>query len=59
VILADGPGSGQRRTISYFAPSRSSCDFVLVESQLEREGAKYEIVRRWPLPGPSARITES
>jgi RNA 2',3'-cyclic 3'-phosphodiesterase len=34
-------------------------DFVLVQSQLEREGAKYEIVRRWPLPGPSARITES
>jgi 2'-5' RNA ligase len=26
------------------------CDFVLVESQLEREGAKYEIVRRWAVP---------
>lgn len=26
------------------------CDFVLVESQLDRAGAKYEIVRRWAVP---------
>jgi 2'-5' RNA ligase len=34
-------------------------DFVLVQSQLDPGGAKYEVVRRWPLPGPSARITAS
>ncbi|RLJ64802.1 RNA 2',3'-cyclic phosphodiesterase [Sulfurisoma sediminicola] len=34
-------------------------EFVLVQSQLDPSGARYEIVRRWPLPGPSARITES
>jgi 2'-5' RNA ligase len=34
-------------------------DFVLVQSQLDTLGARYEIVRRWPLPGPSARITAS
>jgi RNA 2',3'-cyclic 3'-phosphodiesterase len=29
-------------------------DFVLVQSQLEREGAKYEIVRRWAVPSRTA-----
>jgi 2'-5' RNA ligase len=33
--------------------------FVLVQSRLDPGGAKYEIVRRWPLPGPSARIDAS
>lgn len=29
-------------------------EFVLVQSQLDRAGARYEIVRRWAVPSPTA-----